>query len=125
MVVNIGKVLSGEWDYVINEIRLINEAVISRGAILKVIFENDCTSYVFLHIKHDISLPSLEFDENTFILEELSTSTTKSKNAWSILLCIQIYTITYSPNSIKFTYLTWQHHKRYLNFFYDQRTYLT
>jgi len=41
MVVNIGKVLSQDWDYVSAEIRAINEIVISGGAILKVIFEND------------------------------------------------------------------------------------
>jgi deoxyribose-phosphate aldolase len=41
MVVNIGKVLGGDWDYVSAEIKAINEAVISHGAILKVIFEND------------------------------------------------------------------------------------
>jgi deoxyribose-phosphate aldolase len=42
MVVNIGRVLSGKWEYVKHEIRLINEAVVGRGAVLKVIFENDC-----------------------------------------------------------------------------------
>ncbi|CAK1356398.1 unnamed protein product [Cercospora beticola] len=41
MVVNIGKVLGGDWEFVTDEIRAINEAVVSRGAILKVIFEND------------------------------------------------------------------------------------
>ena len=41
MVVNIGKVLGGDWTYVEREIRLINDAVVNRGAILKVIFEND------------------------------------------------------------------------------------
>lgn len=41
MVVNVGKVLSGEWGYVTDEIRVINETVVKRGAILKVIFEND------------------------------------------------------------------------------------
>lgn len=41
MVVNIGKVLGGDWEYVTDEIRQINQAVTSRGAILKVIFEND------------------------------------------------------------------------------------
>jgi deoxyribose-phosphate aldolase len=41
MVVNLGKALGGDWDYVSREIRLINETVIARGAILKVIFEND------------------------------------------------------------------------------------
>lgn len=41
MVVNIGKVLGGDWDYVGAEIRAINEAVTAHRAILKVIFEND------------------------------------------------------------------------------------
>jgi deoxyribose-phosphate aldolase len=41
MVVNIGKVLGGDWDYVSDEIRAINDAVVRGGAILKVIFEND------------------------------------------------------------------------------------
>ena len=44
MVVNIGKVKSGKWAYVEDEIRAVNEAVVERGAILKVIFENDCES---------------------------------------------------------------------------------
>jgi deoxyribose-phosphate aldolase len=41
MVVNIGKVLSGAWEYVAAEIRAVNQAVTGEGAILKVIFEND------------------------------------------------------------------------------------
>jgi deoxyribose-phosphate aldolase len=41
MVINIGKALGGEWGYVKDEIRQINEAAVSGGAILKVIFEND------------------------------------------------------------------------------------
>jgi len=41
MVVNIGKVLGGAWEYVGSEIRAVNEAVVGQGAILKVIFEND------------------------------------------------------------------------------------
>lgn len=41
MVVNIGKVLGGDWDYVRAEIGAVNHAVTSRGAVLKVIFEND------------------------------------------------------------------------------------
>jgi deoxyribose-phosphate aldolase len=44
MVVNIGRVLSGKWEYVEHEIRCVNEAVTEGGAILKVIFENDCMS---------------------------------------------------------------------------------
>jgi deoxyribose-phosphate aldolase len=41
MVVNIGKVLGDDWDYVTEEIQAINQAVVGLGAILKVIFEND------------------------------------------------------------------------------------
>ena len=41
MVVNVGKVLGGDWGYVEEEVRRINEAVVSNGAVLKVIFEND------------------------------------------------------------------------------------
>jgi deoxyribose-phosphate aldolase len=41
MVVNIGKVLGGDWSYVSTEIRAINDVVTGNGAILKVIFEND------------------------------------------------------------------------------------
>jgi deoxyribose-phosphate aldolase len=41
MVVNIGKVLSEDWQYVSNEIKEINDVVVQKQAILKVIFEND------------------------------------------------------------------------------------
>jgi deoxyribose-phosphate aldolase len=41
MVVNVGKVLGGDWAYVSAEIKAINEAVVAHGALLKVIFEND------------------------------------------------------------------------------------
>ena len=41
MVINIGKALGGDWEYVADEIRQVNEAVTKHGAILKVIFEND------------------------------------------------------------------------------------
>lgn len=41
MVINIGKALGGDWDYVSSEIKQINDAVVKHGAILKVIFEND------------------------------------------------------------------------------------
>jgi deoxyribose-phosphate aldolase len=44
MVVNIGKVLDGDWDYVSDEIQQINDVVVEHGAILKVIFENDYLS---------------------------------------------------------------------------------
>jgi deoxyribose-phosphate aldolase len=41
MVVNIGKVLQEDWDYVRDEIKAVTEATHANGAIVKVIFEND------------------------------------------------------------------------------------
>ena len=41
MVINVGKVLGGDWEYVKTEISAINYVVVHGGAILKVIFEND------------------------------------------------------------------------------------
>ncbi len=41
MVVNIGKVLSGDWDYVEADVRAVVDAAHRHGAIAKVIFEND------------------------------------------------------------------------------------
>jgi deoxyribose-phosphate aldolase len=41
MVINIGKAISGDWDYVEREVRMINALTVSYNAILKVIFEND------------------------------------------------------------------------------------
>lgn len=41
MVVNIGKVLGEDWDFVEREIRALAEVTHQHGAILKVIFEND------------------------------------------------------------------------------------
>ena len=41
MVVNIGKVLGGDWAYVQAEIAAVQQACADNGAILKVIFEND------------------------------------------------------------------------------------
>jgi deoxyribose-phosphate aldolase len=40
-VVNVGKVLSGDWDYVSDEVRALNALAVQHGALLKVIFEND------------------------------------------------------------------------------------
>ena len=51
MVVNIGKVLGGDWAYVTAEIQAINDAVVAARAILKVIFEND-----YLEDQHIIKL---------------------------------------------------------------------
>ncbi|MEO0468120.1 MAG: deoxyribose-phosphate aldolase [Bacteroidota bacterium] len=41
MVVNIGRVIGEDWEYVKEEIAEINETCLRHGAILKVIFEND------------------------------------------------------------------------------------
>jgi deoxyribose-phosphate aldolase len=41
MVINIGKALGGDWAYVRDEIKAINDVVVANSAILKVIFEND------------------------------------------------------------------------------------
>jgi deoxyribose-phosphate aldolase len=51
MVVNVAKVLGKDWNYVSDEIEAVNEAIVSRKAILKVIFEND-----FLQDEHIIQL---------------------------------------------------------------------
>ncbi|KAI1456110.1 deoxyribose-phosphate aldolase [Annulohypoxylon moriforme] len=51
MVVNVGKVLGGDWEYVTDEIRAINDVVVKHGAALKVIFEND-----YLQDEHIIRL---------------------------------------------------------------------
>jgi len=41
MVVNIGKVLSHDWDFVAEDIRAVTTVVHAAGALVKVIFEND------------------------------------------------------------------------------------
>jgi deoxyribose-phosphate aldolase len=41
MVINIGKALSGDWDYVERDIKAVCDEAHSRGAKVKVIFEND------------------------------------------------------------------------------------
>jgi len=41
MVVNIGKVLSEDWDYIAQEIKTLADLAHLNGALLKVIFEND------------------------------------------------------------------------------------
>ena len=51
MVVNIGRVLGGDLAYVRSDIAAVNSACVSRGAILKVIFEND-----YLQEKHIVDL---------------------------------------------------------------------
>ena len=41
MVINIGKTLGGDWQYVENEIKAVSDACHKNGAIVKVIFETD------------------------------------------------------------------------------------
>jgi deoxyribose-phosphate aldolase len=41
MVINIGKALGGDWDYVENEIKAVTDVCHKNKAIVKVIFEND------------------------------------------------------------------------------------
>ncbi len=41
MVINLGKALSGEWDYVERDVRAVCDAAHQRGAKVKVILEND------------------------------------------------------------------------------------
>ena len=41
MVINIGKALSGEWDYVESDVRAVADEAHQHGAKVKVIFEND------------------------------------------------------------------------------------
>ena len=51
MVVNSGKVLSEDWDYVTDEIHAVVEVTKANGAVLKVIFENDFLPKESLKIK--------------------------------------------------------------------------
>ncbi len=51
MVINIGKALGGDWDYVCAEIEAVNQVCVRNGAILKVIFETD-----YLQDEHIIKL---------------------------------------------------------------------
>ncbi len=51
MVVNIGKVLSGDWKYVRADIKAVVDATHARGQVVKVIFEN-----CFLRDEHKIRL---------------------------------------------------------------------
>ena len=59
MVVNIGKVLSGDWQYVADEIGAVNDVVVCRAASLKVIFEND-----YLEDPHIVKLCEISAAKN-------------------------------------------------------------
>ena len=41
MVINIAKALGGQWDFVRDDIQAVNQCCVSKGALLKVIFETD------------------------------------------------------------------------------------
>jgi deoxyribose-phosphate aldolase len=49
MVINIGKALDGDWEYINDEITAVTDAVHSNGAVIKVIFETD-----YIHQKENI-----------------------------------------------------------------------
>jgi len=51
MVINIGKVLSRDWEYVRDELKQVNDACITHQALLKVIFETDFIAQNELRIK--------------------------------------------------------------------------
>jgi deoxyribose-phosphate aldolase len=59
MVVNIGRVLGGNWDYVSSEIGAVNSVVTGHHALLKVIFEND-----YLQDAHIVRLCELCAERN-------------------------------------------------------------
>jgi deoxyribose-phosphate aldolase len=61
MVVNVGRVLSGKWEFVKGEIEKVNQAVVERGAILKVIFENDCEFQIPTYEKERSGLIRIRF----------------------------------------------------------------
>lgn len=50
-VVNIGKVLGGDWGFVEDDIKALNDVAVANGAVLKLIFENDFLSDDTLKIK--------------------------------------------------------------------------
>jgi deoxyribose-phosphate aldolase len=59
MVVNPGKVLGEDWQYVTEEIKAINAVAVADGALLKVIFAND-----YLREHHIIKLCEICSDLN-------------------------------------------------------------
>lgn len=59
MVVNVGKVLGSDWDYVSQEIHAVNRVVVGQQALVKVIFEND-----YLEDSHIVRLCQICSDHN-------------------------------------------------------------
>jgi len=72
MVINIGKVLGGDWDFVRAEIGAVNQACLHNGAILKVIFETD-----YLQDRHIIQLCR--------ICSELKTAFVKTSSGYGFV----------------------------------------
>lgn len=72
MVINIGKVLGGDWDFVRAEIEAENQACLRNGAILKVIFETD-----YLQDEHIIQLCR--------ICSELKTAFVKTSSGYGFV----------------------------------------
>jgi deoxyribose-phosphate aldolase len=72
MVINIGKALGGDWDYVAADIEAVNQACIKNGAILKVIFETD-----YLQDEHIIKLCQ--------VCSELKTAFVKTSSGYGFV----------------------------------------
>ncbi len=79
MVVNIGKVLSGDWSYVQDDIAAVVEVAHTAGAIVKVIFENCYLSdeqkirlcYICGEVKADFAKTSTGYGTGGATLEDL------------------------------------------------------
>ena len=72
MVINIGKALGEDWDYVRTDIDAVNKACLNNGAILKVIFETD-----YLQDSHIIKLCQ--------ICSELKTAFAKTSSGYGFV----------------------------------------
>lgn len=68
MVINIGKALSEDWDYVETEIAEVNSAVKAQSAILKVIFENDCKLRLRFHCLKPQVTSGIDLSEDQIIM---------------------------------------------------------
>lgn len=90
MVINIGKALSAEWAYVSDEIKAINDACTSRGAILKVIFETD-----YLEDSHIVKLCEIcAHHKVAFVKTSTGFGFTKGENGYYSYTGATEHTIT-------------------------------
>jgi deoxyribose-phosphate aldolase len=83
MVVNIGKVLQGDWNYIDSEIKAIQDTCLRNNAILKVIFETDfitrdkdkiklceiCTQYKVAFVKTSTGYGFVKGSDGTYSYE--------------------------------------------------------